>query len=42
LKMIIRMAEDTNSEHLPRLRELKMRFEEYRVVLIRYYSQLMN
>ena len=42
LNMIIRVAEDTNSEHLPKLRELKMRFEEYRVLFIRYYSQLMN
>ena len=42
LKMIIRMAEDTNSEHLPKLRELKIRFEEYRTFFIRYYFQLMN
>ena len=42
LKMIIRVAEKTNSEHLPKLRELKGRFEEYRVLFVRYYSQLMN
>ena len=42
LKMIIRVAEETNSEHLPKLRELKMRYEEYRVLFIHYYSQLMN
>ena len=42
LKMIIRVAENTNSEHLPKLRELKRRFEEYRVLFIRYYAQLMN
>ena len=42
LKMIIRVAEDTNSEHLPKLRELKIRFEEYRTLFIHYYSQLMN
>ena len=42
LKMIIRVAENTNSEHLPKLRELKSCFEEYRNLFIRYYSQLMN
>ena len=42
LKIIIRVAEDTNSEYLPKLRELKGRFEEYRVLFVRYYSQLMN
>ena len=42
LKMIIRVAEETNSEHLSKLRELKRRFEEYRVLFIRYYAQLMN
>lgn len=42
LKMIIRVAENTNSEYLPKLRELKNRFEKYRNLFIRYYSQLMN
>ena len=42
LKMIIRVAESTNPEHLEKLRELKKRFDEYRNNFIRYYSQLMN
>ena len=42
LKMIFRVAEDTNSEYLPKLRELNERYEEYRKSFVRYYSQLMN
>ena len=38
----IRISENTNSEHLPKLRELKTKFEEYRNIFFRYYSQLMN
>lgn len=34
LKMIIRVAEDTNSEYLPKLHELKRHFEEYRKLFI--------
>ena len=42
MNMIIRVAENTNSEHLEKLRELKMRFEDYRSIFYRYYSQLLN
>ena len=42
LDMIIKTAEKTNSEHLEKLKELKKRFEKYRNLFIRYYSQLMN
>ena len=30
------------AEHLEKLRELKMRFEDYRSIFYRYYSQLLN
>ena len=42
LNTLIRTAENTNSEYLPKLRELKTKFEEYRNIFFRYYSQLMN
>jgi hypothetical protein len=42
LNMIIRVAENTNSEHLPKLRELKKRYEDYRVIFYRHYSKLLN
>ena len=42
MNMILKVAENTNSEHLEKLRELKMRFEDYRSIFYRYYSQLLN
>lgn len=42
LNMILKVAENTNSEHLEKLRELKKRFEDYRSIFYRYYSQLLN
>ena len=42
INMILKVAENTNSEHSPKLRELKKRFEDYRSIFYRYYSQLLN
>ena len=42
LNMILKVAENTNSEHSPKLRELKKQFEDYRSIFYRYYSQLLN
>ena len=42
LNMMIRVAENTGSEYLERLKELKTRFEEYRGTYRRYLSRYMN
>lgn len=42
LNMVIKVAENTDSKFLEKLRELRKRFEEYRGILFRYYSQLTN
>ena len=42
LNMIIRVAENTGSEYLEKLKELKTRFEEYRGTYRRYLSRYMN
>ena len=40
--MIITVAENTGSEYLEKLKELKTRFEEYRGTYRRYLSRYMN
>ncbi len=42
LKMIIRVAENTNSECLPKLTELRCLYENYRSKILKHYSQLLN
>ena len=42
LNMIIKVAENTKSEHLEKLKELKRRFEKYRGIFYRHYAQLLN
>ena len=42
LNMMIRVAENTGSEYLEKLKELKARFEEYRGTYRRYLSRYMN
>ena len=42
LKMIIRVAENSNPEYLPMLYHLKELFENYRDKILKHYSQLLN
>lgn len=42
LNMIIKVAENTKSEHLEKLQKLKRRFENYRSIFYRHYAQLLN
>lgn len=42
LNMIIRVAENTKSEHLEKLQRLKRRFEKYRSIFYRHYAQPLN
>ena len=42
LKMIIRVAENTNSEYLPKLYHLKELFEIYRGKILKHYAKLLN
>ena len=42
LKMIIRVAENTNSEYLPKLYHLKELFENYRGKILKHYAKLLN
>lgn len=42
LNMILKVAENTNSEHLEKLKSLKKRFEKCRSILYRRYAQLLN
>ena len=42
LKMIIRVAENTNSEYLPKLYHLRELFEIYRGKIMKHYAKLLN
>ena len=42
LKMIIRVAENTNSEYLPKLYHLRELFEIYRGKILKHYAKLLN
>ena len=42
LNMILKVAENTNSEHLEKLKSLRKRFEKCRDILYRHYAQLLN
>ena len=42
LNMILKVAENTNSEHLEKLKSLRKRFENCRDILYRRYAQLLN
>ena len=42
LKMIIRVAENTNSEYLPKLYHLRELFEIYRGKVLKHYAKLLN
>ena len=42
LKMIIRVAENTNSEYLPKLYHLRELFENYRSKILKHYAKLLN
>lgn len=42
LKMIIRVAENTNSEYLSKLTELRCLYENYRSKILKHYAKLLN